>query len=389
MGRESRKKRWAPFAPTWDMSENIVLEMTIEPPPKTSLNSTTTMGGGAAMEIGDLKTAMADLSNGFQNGSIGGALGMNVTTMAMQEPIYVPTPEDLPPQCLWQDEDPLADCYLDSSQNGQDGIPWSGASIANATAKLEESLAVKELMVPKKLMVMEEPGNAFEMLPFGVQPVIYAVDQDGKYVNEVGGEADPWLVTASVSNGTGLLINNITCAFKAGLCQFEDVAIDTMGHDYELTFSLTYGSDSVEDATSAGFDVGGRPLSVKFTDLDTLNPEGAPFSAVVAVWDDALNMKAALSGVTEVAVLDGEANFAELEVTGEVTGSQLMVSCSDADDFNHVGASGDFNVHRYPRTGNLKETSQKFSFKGDGQKLKNVMAAMGDFLQSSVAGVRK
>ena len=66
------------------MSENIVLEMTIEPPPKTSLNSTTTMGGGAAMEIGDLKTAMADLSNGFQNGSIGGALGMNVTTMAMQ-----------------------------------------------------------------------------------------------------------------------------------------------------------------------------------------------------------------------------------------------------------------------------------------------------------------
>ena len=169
----------------------------------------------------------------------------------------------------------------------------------------------------------------------------------------------------------------------------------------------------VAHATSAGFDVGGRPLSVKFTDLDILNPEGAPFSAVVAVWDDALNMKAAidvapltatctislspdavaagaaLSGVTEVAVVDGEANFAELEVTGEVTGSQLMVSCSDADDFNHVGASGDFNVHRYPRTGNLKETSQKFSFKGDGQKLKNVMAAMGDFLQSSVAGVRK
>merc|ERR1712073_200006 len=110
-----------------------------------------------------------------------------------------------------------------------------------------------------------------------------------------------------------------------------------------------------------------------------------PSLLLVAVWDDALNMKAAidvapltatctislspdvvaagaaLSGVTEVAVVDGEANFAELEVTGEVTGSQLMVSCSDADDFNHVGASGDFNVHRYPRTGNLKETSQKFS----------------------------
>ena len=267
--------------------------------------------------------------------------------------------------------------------------------------------------MPKKLMVMEEPGDAFEMLPFGVQPTIYAVDQDGKYVSEVGAEADPWLVVASVSNGTGLLINNITCAFKGGLCQFEDMAIDTMGHDYELTFSLSYGSDSVEDATSAGFDVGGRPLSVKFTDLDILNAEGAPFSAVVAVWDDALDMKAAvgvapltatctislspeavaagaeLSGVTEVAVVDGEANFADLEVTGEVTGSQLMVSCSDADDFSHVGASGDFNVHRYPRTGNLLNTKQKFSFNGDGQKLKNVISALGDFIQDAATGVSK
>jgi len=252
------------------------------------------------------------------------------------------------------------------------------------------------------------------MLPFGVQPIVYAVDQDGKYVNEVGAEADPWLVTASVSNGTGMVVNNITCAFKAGLCQFENIAIDTMGHNYELTFSLSYGSDSVEDATSAAFDVGGRPLSVKFTDLDILNAEGTPFSAVVAVWDDALDMKAALdvapltatctislspdavaagaelSGVTEVAVVDGEANFSELEVTGEVTGSQLMVSCSDADDFSHVGASGDFNVHRYPRTGNLHGTTQKLTFKGEGKQMNTLLAAFEGFIEQAVsAGGRK
>merc|ERR1719180_57744 len=112
-------------------------------------------------------------------------------------------------------------------------------------------------------------------------------------------------------------------------------------------------------------------------------------AAAISPSPDAVAAGAELSGVTEVAVVDGEANFAELEVTGEVTGSQLMVSCSDADDFSHVGASGDFNVHRYPRTGNLKETNQKFSFKGDGQKLKNVIAAMGEFIQGAVAGVRK
>merc|ERR1712240_223324 len=55
--REGRKKR---FAPTWDNSENIVMEMTIEPPPKTNLTSNTTVNNGTAMEYGDLKTAMAN-----------------------------------------------------------------------------------------------------------------------------------------------------------------------------------------------------------------------------------------------------------------------------------------------------------------------------------------
>ena len=132
------------------------------------------------------KQAMADLTNGFQNGSIGATLGINVTTMAMQEPIYVPQPEDLPPQCNWQDEDPTAECYLDPSDNAQDGVLWSEASQANATAKLEENLKVTELKQPKKLMVMTEPSGAFEMQPFEVQPEIYAVDQDGKYIGTVG-----------------------------------------------------------------------------------------------------------------------------------------------------------------------------------------------------------
>merc|ERR1712226_1444836 len=374
--RESRKKRWAPFAPTWDMSENIVMEMTIEPPPKTSQNSSTTASGTPAMEYGDLKQAMADLTNGFQNGSIGATLGINVTTMAMQEPIYVPQPEDLPPQCNWQDEDPTAECYLDPSDNAQDGVLWSEASQANATAKLEENLKVTELKQPKKLMVMTEPSGAFEMQPFGVQPEIYAVDQDGKYIGTVGADADPWLVTASIANGTGALIN---------------------------------GSDSVEDATSGAFDVGGRPLSVKFTNWSTLNPEGSPFSAEVSVWDEALDVEAgaevapvaatctisldadaiaggaALEGTTEVPVVDGKASFDDLEVTGSVVGSQLMVSCSDADNFNHVGTSGDFNVHPYPRTGNLKETHQKFTFKGNGAALNNIIKGVADIIKEAAA----
>jgi len=321
----------------------------------------------------------------------------------------VPQPEDLPPQCNWQDEDPTAECYLDPSANAQDGVLWSVASVANATAKLEENLKVTELKQPKKLMVMTEPSDAFEMQPFGVQPEIYAVNEDGKYIGTVGAEADPWLVTASIANGTGALINNVTCAFKSGICAFEDMAIDAMGFDYALTYTLTYGSDSVEDASSRVFDVGGRPLSVKFTNWSTLNPEGSPFSAEVSVWDDALDVEAGaevapvaatctislgvdaisagatLEGTTEVPVVDGKASFDDLEVMGSVVGSQLTVSCSDADNFSHVGTSGDFNVHPFPRTGNLKETHQKFTFKGDGAALSNIIKAVADLIQEAAA----
>jgi hypothetical protein len=39
------------------------------------------------------------------------------------------------------------------------------------------------------------------------------------------------------------------------------------------------------------------------------------------------------------------------------TGAQLVVSCKDDKDFMHQGTSDDFNVHPYPRTGNLKDAT--------------------------------
>lgn len=82
---------------------------------------------------------------------------------------------------------------------------------------------------------------------------------------------------------------------------------------------------------------------------------------------------------------DGKASFDDLEVTGSVVGSQLTVSCSDADNFSHVGTSGDFNVHPFPKTGNLKETHQKFTFKVDGAALSNIIKGVADIIQEAAA----
>merc|ERR1719300_983191 len=208
-----RKKR---FAPTWDNSENIVLEMTIEPPPLTNLSETTTVSGTPTMNITELKNVVSALTNGFQDGSIGNALGINVTSMATNEPIYVPTPEDMVGlDCIPQDEDPEGECYFGPEDNTVGGVSWAEQSQANATQRLEENLAVNEVKMPSAMVIgSEQPFTASEMSPINPKIKIYLVDDVGEFVHEVGGDADPWIITASLANGPGDLANNLTCAFK-------------------------------------------------------------------------------------------------------------------------------------------------------------------------------
>ena len=322
--REGRKKR---FAPTWDSSEDIVLELTIEPPPLTNLSETTTVSGAPTMDITELKGVVAKLTNGFQDGSIGGALGINVTSMATNEPIYVPTPEDMVGlDCIPQDEDSEGYCYFGPEDNVQTGVSWAEASQANATLRLEENLRETSLQQPVAIRISTiEPFQGFEMTPLTVQPALFLVDKDDKYVSEVGTEFDPWVVTATLVTGAGSLINNVTCDFVGGMCTFENLAIDSMGENYTLQFDVTYPTTAdIVGVASQMFDVGGRPLSVKFTGLNTLNAEYQPFTAVVSIWDDALDSPAegavappavscsvtlvgasgvALEGTTEVAVV--------------------------------------------------------------------------------------
>jgi len=186
------------------------------------------------------------------------------------------------------------------------------------------------------------------------------------------------------------------------MCIFENLAIDNMGDNYTLQFELTYPTTAdIVDATGDPFNVGGRPLSVKFTGLNTLNPEYQPFSAVVSIWDDALDepaggsvappavscsvslvgaMGVTLEGNTEVAVVNGVATFDDLQVTGMATDAQLVVTCNDDQDFMHMGTSDNFNVHPFPRTGNLKDAKTDFTYEGQAKGVQKVLAAFAKAL---------
>ena len=301
--REGRRKKR--FAPTWDNAEDIVMEMTIEPPPVTNLSEGAVAGNGSAMSYGDLKQTMADLTNSFQNGSFASSLAssmnISVNTVATQEPIYVPQPEDMVGlDCIPQDEDPEGYCYFGPEENTVTGTPWAVASQNNATARLEESLVINDLQMPTRIVIgSQQPFEANEMSPMNPKPTLYMKDQNNDTVHSVGTEADPWIITASIASGAGALINNVTCEFHQGLCVFENLAIDTMGEDYALQFDLTFpGTETaIESVTSDLFNVEGRSLSARFTMLNTLNPVNTSFTVVVSVWDDALDMPADASVV--------------------------------------------------------------------------------------------
>ena len=405
-GKRKKRESYVPFAPTWDNSEDIQLEMTIEPPPVTNLTEGSTSGNGSAMSYGDLKSTLTDLTNSFQNGSLAAGLAaimnISVNTMATTPPIYVPQPEDFEGlDCIPQDEDPEGECYFGPEDNTQDGVPWSEASQANATAKLEESLAVNEVKVPAAMVIgSQQPFTAFEMSPIDPKIKIYLVDDIGDVVTEVGGEADPWIITASLASGPGGLANNLTCAFKDGWCSFESLAVDTMGDNYTIQFSLTYPSLSQEMTaiTSDPFSVGGRQFSVRFTQLATLNAMEQPFSAEVTVWDDALDMPAAadvlpsgvsctvtlmgvtgasLNGTLEVPLMSNLAQWSDLVVDTSVTGAMLGVDCvNDGQYFQETGFSDYFNVHPYPKIGEVKTRDAELGYSGDKEHVEGVITAL-------------
>ena len=76
----------------------------------------------------------------------------------------------------------------------------------------------------------------------------------------------------------------------------------------------------------------------------------------------------------------GVATFDDLQVTGMATGAQLVVSCKDDQDFMHMGTSDDFNVHPFPRTGNLKDANTGFTYKGTAKNVQKVLAAFANAL---------
>jgi hypothetical protein len=264
-----------------------------------------------------------------------------------------------------------------------------------------EEYESKAFAVPEALAVSDEPEDAAEMRVLARPVKVYAHDENGGMISELGDITDPWLCTVSVLSGPGgTVMGTTTVEFTDGIATFKDIYMGQAGDDYVLQFEVSYPVTTVTPATSLPFNVAGRPLGIQFTEEAPLVPQNSTFSVTASIWDDALDQAAeasvlaahswdcaialvngTLSGTTEIVVGSGDnmVTFDDLMVEEAGLSYDLEVSCTSSDGNIYLTAmSQPFHVHDYPEVGMLRETGVKFTFKGPLKKVEGILSNFND-----------
>merc|ERR1711974_246122 len=124
------------------------------------------------------------------------------------------------------------------------------------SAMLEEYES-KAFAVPEALAVSDEPEDAAEMRVLARPVTVYAHDENGGMISELGDITDPWLCT---------VMGTTTVEFTDGIATFDNIYMGQAGDDYVLQFEVSYPVTTVAPATSLPFNVAGRPLGIQFTE---------------------------------------------------------------------------------------------------------------------------
>jgi len=351
----------------------------------STMGSTTTPWAEPAdyLNYEELQNVQVLLANGFQTGSLGAGLGLNVTGLTMEEPII--PPESPPPY-----EGPEARAEVTE-------LTYAEQVALNESAILEV-YAPKAFDVPEAIAVADEPEDVSEMKVLSKPVRVYVKDSAGKMIAALGDESDPWMCSVTVLSGPGGSVMGTTIApFVDGIATFDDIFIDQAGNDYILEFGISYPESSIATASSEVFNVAGRPLGLKFDSASILIPQNETFTVSASVWDEALDQAAGpdvlasigwdcyaslmsgnLSGTTNITVPagDGAVVFDDLIVEEPGTNYDIVVDCTSSETNETISAmTVPFHVHDYPEVGMLRQTVTTFGFKGPLKKVANILSA--------------
>merc|ERR1712203_742933 len=232
----------------------------------------------------------------------------------------------------------------------------------NNSALLEE-YEPKAFDVPEDLAVSDEPEDAAEMRVLANPVRVYARDENGGMISELGDITDPWLCTVSVLSGPGgTVMGTTTVEFTGGIATFDDIYIGQAGDDYVLQFEVSYPVTTVAPTI---WD-------------DALDQAAEPSVLAAHSWDCSIALvNGTLNGTTEIVVGPGDnmATFDDIMVEEAGLSYDLEVTCVSSDGGIYLTAqSQPFHVHDYPEVGMLRETDIKFTFKGPLKKVEGILS---------------
>ena len=351
--------------------------------PATEYPTTEWVPPAGHMDFDALAAVSANLVNSFQTGTFDlGIEGANITGLGLEAPIQ--PPEAPPPYTSPEDRNQVTE------------LTFAEQQALNNSALLEE-YEPKAFDVPEDLAVSDEVEDAAEMRVLANPVRVYARDENGGMISELGDITDPWLCTVSVLSGPGgTVMGTTTVEFTGGIATFDDIYIGQAGDDYVLQFEVSYPVTTVAPATSLPFNVAGRPLGLQFTEEAPLVAQNSTFSVTATIWDDALDQAAepsvlaahswdcsialvngTLNGTTEIVVGPGDnmATFDDIMVEEAGLSYDLEVTCVSSDGGIYLTAqSQPFHVHDYPEVGMLRETDVRFTFKGPLKKVEGILS---------------
>ncbi|XP_071488092.1 fibrocystin-L-like [Diadema antillarum] len=248
----------------------------------------------------DVQSVLADE---MQTGSLGRSLGVTITSMSMTDPADTPV-------------DPTGGVRATNTTGG----PANGTTTYAEQQAQEEELALSNAgqetvyLVPSTLVMSVSPGDAVENVAFGIQPKITVLDNQGNQVTQLGTNAYPWQLTASIisvtSQGIAGLIGNTTVAFENGWANYTNLGANISATDLVIEFAITYPNTSTLSVSAEAFDVAVQPYDiVAVTAPSSAVTEDEFFEVVLELRD----------GVTGLVVTDLAEKGYEYIVTAELS----------------------------------------------------------------------
>jgi len=151
-----------------------------------------------------------------------------------------------------------------------------------------------EYYIPKKLVMVVEPSTeSNETVPLPTQPQLAMFDVLDRWVQNLGTDLAPWMMTVSLVDGHGdpeaRLEGVLTVPFTNGTANFSDLSISHYG-SYRLLYNVTYPPTVSFSMVRGPYIIKERHLDYKVTHNLTRAYESIPTTPqpAIAIYDSAL-----------------------------------------------------------------------------------------------------